>query len=70
MRGMCNRMVHDDAHVDLAMVFRTVKQDFPPLQAQLWPLLAQQTARPEQQTPDQAHDTAQEPPRGEEPAQE
>jgi uncharacterized protein with HEPN domain len=41
MRGMRNTLIHAYAHIDLQVVFDTVKDDLPPLQHQIAPLLAQ-----------------------------
>ena len=41
MRGMRNTLIHAYADIDLQVVFDTVKDDLPPLQHHIAPLLAQ-----------------------------
>jgi len=70
MRGMRNKMIHEYADIDLDVVFHTVKNDLPPLQEQLIPLLAQQAELHERLAREKAHIEAQERQHGQEPEQE
>jgi uncharacterized protein with HEPN domain len=57
MRGMRNTLIHAYAAIDLQVVFDTVKDDLPPLQQQIAPLLAQQVAlQAQQQRQERGHE--------------